>query len=524
MKIFTKKFNYIIAISLFFGNIAFTQTFEEIANHPNGNSLNIQAFNKTSEGKGSPNEFILEYEANSTPGIIMQHYSYDKTQNQINEILIGANPNSGFITSYLTYFKEKHYFIADGNEFWEYDPLTGETKLIPLPVSAITLNGLAGELNGILYINAFQKLYAFDGVEMTLVNTNWNGLSFFGLVDSPKNFDELWLYFFDANNNEVVTLASYDGSNFNALIEFPEGSQPWQSPGSALDKTYLHILENGIESPLLSFDGTDLIEYSIPFDMNGVQKYITTIEGIDMLIPNSEEGLYLNENGNFTHQLPNYSSIEYRGEVNGEHYFSGLNSNQESVIFIYTASDESFSETTFEVSGHTFVEMGAIHNNINFLSFRNTNTADTVLVTYDGTEYKIFDNPSNRQYINFRGAIENDLIFAYRNIDTGEGIAFRFDNSLASSTKTLQELNTTTELFPNPAESSTNITIQSQGKIGELNINLFSMNGELIRKYHYQLEKNQFSQRIETASLATGIYTLYFISEFGAWAKKLVIK
>ncbi len=524
MKYFTKKINCIIIFLFLFCNHSFTQTFEEIPNHPTGNSLDIQAFNKLSKGKPSPNEFILEYEALSTPGIVVSHFSYDKTQDQINEIPINVTPNAGFTTLYVTYFKEKHYFIADGNKFWEYDPVTGETKLIPLPVSAITLNGLAGELDGKIYINAFQKLYAFDGVEMTLVNTNWNGLTFFGFVNSPENTDDIWLYFFDGNNNEQVTLASFDGTDYTSLIVFPLGSQPWQSPGPAEDKTYFHLLTNGIESPLLSFDGTDLVEYIIPFDNYGVERYITTIGGIDMLRPNSAEGLYLNDNGNFTHQLSDYNDIKYRGEINGGHYFSGTNSNQATVIFIYNPSDGSFNETTFEVSGHTFIEMGAIHNDINFLAFQNDNTLDTVLVTYDGTQYQVYDNPLNRQYINFRGALGSELFFAYRDSDTGEGRAFRFDNSMTTSFKEIEELDTATEIFPNPAKNFTNITIKCHYDIEELNINLFSINGKLLQQYQYnQLKNNQFSQEIETSSLPDGIYLLQIVSEFGALTKKLIV-
>jgi len=517
-----KKISYSITLILFFSTLSFTQVFKEIPNHPTGNSLDIQAFNKASNGKISPSEFILEYEANRTQGVIQQHFSYDKRRDQIDEILINTIPNSGVITLYLTFFKEKHYFMANGNEFWEYDPATKETTLIPLPVSTNALNGLVGELNGKIYINAFQKLYAFDGDEMTLVNTNWNGLTFFGLISSPKNVDDFWLYFSDANDK--VTLASFDGDKFTSLLELPIGLFPWQSPGPAEDRTYFHFIENGVESPLQSFNGVDLIEYDIPFN-SGVQNHITTIEGIDMLSPNNDIGLYLNDNGNFKHELSNYSSIEYRGAINGEHYFSGLNSIQESKVFIYNSSNNTFNEILFELNGHTFVEMGAIHNDINFLAFRNDNTSETVLVTYDGTNYKVFDNPPNRQYINFRGAAGNDLIFSYRNNETDEGMAFRFDNSNTSSTKTLQELNTTTTLFPNPAQNSTNIKVKSQYNIGELNINLFSIDGKLIQQYHYdQIKNKQFSQEIITSSLPSGLYNIQAVSELGIWNKKLIVK
>lgn len=80
-----------------------------------------------------------------------------------------------------------------------------------------------------------------------------------------------------------------------------------------------------------------------------------------------------------------------------------------------------------------------------------------------------------------------------------------FNNPTTAITK-LNASNVTLTLFPNPATNTAGISLSDMNGIAEVNVKLFSANGQMVYSNHYNTNGTYFSTTMDVSTLAKGLY------------------
>ncbi|MBC7383733.1 MAG: T9SS type A sorting domain-containing protein [Bacteroidia bacterium] len=103
-------------------------------------------------------------------------------------------------------------------------------------------------------------------------------------------------------------------------------------------------------------------------------------------------------------------------------------------------------------------------------------------------------------------------------------IKFNKKEFIVTGTETVNKVNPTVTIYPNPAGQQVNITATFNMKVNKLNVRLFDVTGREVINELYDNVNGSFSAKLITASLKSGLYFISLDADGMVASQKLVIE